>query len=90
MNIKEKVKKLLEQSKYLSDDRNELIQTILVMEGLSTEEARLCRKHFQVMVNADRYFRKIQQDYPELRGSKWEERQYVKTVEKQRELGYNA
>ena len=89
MNIKETVKKLLEQSKYLADDRDQLIQTILVMEGLSTEEARLCRKHFQMMVNADRYWRKHQQDYPELRGSKWDERQNIKTIEKRRELGYN-
>lgn len=88
-NLKSKVKKYLERSEFLRNDRNQLLNIIGLEEGLTSEESLLISKHYKLFANVDRYFRLVQQQNPELRGSDWSKRQKM-SEDKMRELGYNV
>ena len=87
--MKSRVKQLLEQSEYLRDGRDQLLYIIARDLGLTQYQAVIVVKHFRDFANADRYWRQVQQENPELRGKDWLKRQGM-AEDKQKELGYNV
>jgi hypothetical protein len=87
--MKARVKQLLEQSEYLRDGRDQILYIIARDLGLTQNQASFIVKHFKDFANADRYWRQVQQENPELRGKDWLKRQ-AKAIDKQKELGYNV
>ena len=85
--MKARVKQLLEQSEYLRDGRDQLLYIIAKDLGLNQDQASIVVKHFKDFANADRYWRQVQQENPNLRGKDWAKRHRM-AEDKQRELGY--
>lgn len=92
MTIKETTQHLLTKHPDTRDDFSKFLRGVLFYKapGLTKDERSLIVKHFKTLESANRQWRKAQQDNSELRGKKWSERQNVKTIQKQRELGYNV
>ena len=92
MTIKETTQLLLTKHPDTRDDFAKFLRGVLFYQvpQLSKEDRLLIVKHFKTLESSNRQWRKVQQDNPDLRGRTWNERQHVKTVEKQRELGYNV
>ena len=90
MNIKETTQLLLTKHPDTRDDFSKFLRGVLFYQVpyLSKEDRLLIVKHFKTLENANRQWRKVQQDNTDLRGRTWNERQTVKTKAKRKELGY--
>jgi len=90
MTIKETTQLLLTKHPDTRDDFSKFLRGVLFYQVpyLSKEDRLLITKHFKTLEGANRQWRKVQQDNPELRGRTWNERQTVKTKAKRKELGY--
>ena len=84
----EKVKEMITNYPFLRDSRTSLISTMLVLEGLSGDEAVLIANNFTKAASIVRASCRIQQTTPELRGKEYQNRQ-LKQDEIKKELGYN-
>ncbi len=83
----EKVKEMITNYPFLRDSRTSLISTMLVLEGLSGDEAVLIANNFTKAASIVRASCRIQQTTPELRGKEYNKRQ-LKQDEIKKELGY--
>jgi hypothetical protein len=83
----EKVKEMITNYPFLRDSRTSLISTMLVLEGLSGDEAVLVANNFTKAASIVRASCRIQQTTPELRGKEYQNRQ-LKQDEVKKELGY--
>ena len=92
MKIKDTTELLLKKHPDTRDDFNKFLRGVLYYQApyLSKEDRLLIVKHFKTLESANRLWRKVQQDNPDLRGRTWSERQTVRTKEKRLELGYKS
>lgn len=90
MNIKEVTEHLLNNHPDTRDNFAKFLRGVLFYKvpHLTQEDRILIVKHFKMLESANRQWRKVQQDNPDLRGRTWNERQTVKTKDKRKELGY--
>lgn len=85
--MKSKVKQILTSHPKLRDDKMGFIANMLCEDGLSREYAELVAKHYNTADNYARWWRRIQQFFPFLRGKEWYKRQKQQEPVKQK-LGY--
>lgn len=89
-NIKKQVLDLLTDHPELRDDRDKVIAEILSRNSnIPLDDLAAVASLYKDAASVDRYFRQVQEQNEELRGSKYQDRQQ-KALEKKKELGYNV
>ena len=71
-NIKNKIEQLLIVHSSMRDDRDSCIRKLLA------ENVHNSQDEISIILLADRYWRKVQQENPNLRGESWNKRQKLK------------
>lgn len=75
MNTTKQIRELLRTQPYLRDDNQSLIKQILLIKGLSLDDAYLVSKMFNYCETVNRTWRYVQEKDANLRGKEWETRQ---------------
>jgi len=71
-NIKHKIEQLMMVYPSMRDDRDRCIRKLLA------ENVHNSQDEISIILLADRYWRKVQQENPKLRGETWNKRQVLK------------